>query len=325
MPDDSAHRRTRAVRTCLADLPKASTVLVACSGGPDSLALVAATARLMRPWAVAIVDHGLQADSAQVAATAAERCRSLGADDVTVMTVTVAAGPSAGGPEAAARAARRAALTEHAARRNAAAILLGHTREDQAETVLLRLARGSGARSLAAMAPIDGLWRRPFLDLPRQVVRDGVGPAWADPHNDDPRFARTRVRQVALPALVASLGPAVIDGLARSADALREDADALDALAQESMSLWWTDADGVHLAEASSLATLPRAIRTRCLRQALVSVGCPAGALTRAHVVEVDRLASDWHGQGAIALPGGVTAQRSGTHVVVTPAEIDLD
>lgn len=325
MPDDSDHRRTRAVRASLADLPDASTVLVACSGGPDSLALVAAAARLARPWAVAIVDHGLQPDSAEVAATAAERCRWLGADDITVMTVAVAAGPSAGGPEAAARAARRAALIAHAARTQAAAILLGHTREDQAETVLLRLARGSGARSLAAMAPIDGLWRRPFLDLPRQVVRDGVGPSWADPHNDDARFARTRVRHVALPALVASLGPAVVDGLARSADALRDDADALDALAEESMSLWWTETGGVHLAEASSLATLPRAIRTRCLRRALVSVGCPPGALTRAQVIEVDRLVCDWHGQGAIALPGGVTARRSGPRVVVIPGPRDLD
>ncbi|WHP19113.1 tRNA lysidine(34) synthetase TilS [Cellulomonas sp. ES6] len=232
-----------AVAASVADLPDGARVLVACSGGPDSLALAAATAFVataggrgrLRAGAV-VVDHGLQPGSADVASRAAAACRRLGLDPVEVVAVDVT-GP--GGPEAAARAARTGALESAAGRLGAAAVLLGHTRDDQAEGVLLGLARGSGARSLAGMAPVRGLLRRPLLAVTRaQTVAAcaalGLDP-WHDPTNagaapGDPR--RSRVRAHVMPVLERELGPGVAAALARSAELLREDADALDALAR---------------------------------------------------------------------------------------------
>ena len=305
----------RAVRECLNDDP--TLALVACSGGADSLALALAAgdearASGCRVGAV-IIDHALQDHSGQVAVQAADACLRAGLDPVEVIRVDVAQGPGQGGLESAARTARRAALAEAAGRLGAEAVLLAHTRDDQAETVLLRLARGSGARSLAAMAPIDGLWRRPLLDLPREVVRASLDgePAWEDPHNTDQRFARVRVRTAALPSLAASLGDDVVDGLARSARLLRDDADALDSAADAV----WPDvanagAEGVTL-DVESLATLPRAVRTRLLRRAAIAAGVPANDLTLAHIDRVEALVSDWRGQGMVDLPGGVGVRRA--------------
>ncbi len=231
--------RTReAVRTMLAELPPGTTVLVACSGGTDSLALAAATAfeapKLKLRAGAVIVDHGLQADSTQTAEIAADQCRSLGLDPVQVWPVEVG---SEGGPEAAARSARYDALRDAADEFGADVVLLAHTRDDQAETVLLGLARGSGARSLAGMAAVAGLLRRPFLELPRATtaaacVASGLRP-WHDPHNDDPQYTRVRVRHEVLPVLEEALGPGVVEALARTAGLLRADADALDVLAAD--------------------------------------------------------------------------------------------
>jgi tRNA(Ile)-lysidine synthase len=191
----------------------------------------------------------------------------------------------------------------------APAILLGHTREDQAETVLMRLARGSGARSLAAMAPVSGRWRRPLLALPRAVVRASVADlvAWEDPHNADSAFARVRVRQSALPALIDALGPDVVDGLVRTAHLLRDDADALEALAEEAVNACALDGGGLDVAKVENL---PRAIRTRVLRRSAISAGCPGEALTMDHVERLDLLMTRWRGQGAVDLPGGIAGER---------------
>jgi tRNA(Ile)-lysidine synthase len=227
-----------AVRRALADLPAGAVVLVACSGGPDSLALAAATAwvaerRRLRAGAV-VVDHRLQPGSADVAAAAADACRSLGLDPALVVTAPPATGTRSG-PEGDARARRYAALTATAERHGAVAVLLGHTRDDQAETVLLRLARGSGARSLAGMPPRRGLFRRPLLDVDRAVVHRVATaldlPSWADPHNTDDAFARSRVRARVLPTLTVELGPGVPAALARSAALLRDDDGALQGWA----------------------------------------------------------------------------------------------
>jgi len=312
----------RAIRHCLRDLPRDAPVLVACSGGADSLALAAAAAleSSERPTGAVIVDHGLQVGSAEVADAAAARCRSWGLDPVIVMAVSPAQGPGAGGPEAAARHARRAALSAAADEVGARALLLGHTRDDQAETVLLRLARGSGARALSGMAAVDGLWRRPLLDLPRDLVRaslEGV-PAWSDPHNDDPRFARVRVRRDVLPALVDGLGPAVVDSLARSARLLRDDADALDSWADREWQRLGTCGGEVDW-EIDDLVALPRAVRTRLLRRACLWCGSPATDLTADHVESAEALVSDWHGQGALAMPGGVAVVRRYGRLSVQP------
>ena len=305
---DASRAVRRAVEECLADIAADRLVLVAVSGGADSLALAQALAATGRPCAAAIIDHGLQADSAEVAARAADTCARLGLDPVVVERVD--ATPTGSGPEAAARDARRSALESIADRLRAAAILLAHTRDDQAETVLLRLARGSGARSLAAMAPITGRWRRPLLDVPRDVVRASASglEVWEDPHNADPAYARTRVRHEALPALVGALGPDVVAGLARSARLLGDDADALDALAREAGAAVAAPDGSL---DVVGLASLPRALRTRILRSAAITAGCPAGALTSAHVDRLEALVSDWHGQGAVDLPGGLAGERA--------------
>lgn len=308
MNDDIAQVRT-AVEHNLGDLADDARVVVAVSGGPDSLALARASAVGRRPTTAVIIDHGLQQDSSTVADHAASQCHSLGLTDVRIVRVEVPQGPGTGGLEAAARHVRRAALLDLANSLDAHAILLGHTRDDQAETVLLRLARGSGARSLAAMAPVAGIWRRPLLGVSRAVVRRSVVDlaTWDDPHNDDERFARVRVRRSALPALAEALGPAVIDGLARSADLLRDDADALDDWAARS-SAQCQDADGA--LDIDELARLPRAVRTRIMRAAALAAGSPPTDLTAAHVDRIDELLTRWRGQGPIDLPGGIAAQR---------------
>ena len=307
-PVKAARIVRRAVEECLADIPDDRLVLVGVSGGADSLALAQAVASAGRPCAAAIIDHGLQADSADVATRAAGECARLGLDPVVVERVDASAKGS--GPEAAAREARRSALERIADRLGAAAILLAHTRDDQAETVLLRLARGSGARSLAAMSAVTGRWRRPLLDVPRDVVRASASglAVWEDPHNLDPAYARTRVRHEALPALVETLGPDVVSGLARSARLLGDDADALDALAREAATAV-VASDGS--LDVVGLASLPRALRTRILRSAAITAGCPAGALTSAHVDRLEALVSDWRGQGAVDLPGGLAGERA--------------
>ncbi|MFR9779295.1 tRNA lysidine(34) synthetase TilS [Micromonospora sp. MS34] len=227
-----------AVRRALTGLPGDGPVLVACSGGADSLALAAATAfvapRLGRRAGLVTVDHGLQPGSAERAEGVAGWARELGLDPVETVAVQVAGRP--GGPEAAAREARYEALVAAARRHGAAGVLLGHTRDDQAETVLLALARGAGPRGLAGMPERRELagvpLLRPLLDVTREDTRKacaalGLTP-WDDPHNADPAYARSRVRADLLPALVDALGPGVVDNLARTARLLAADTTALD-------------------------------------------------------------------------------------------------
>lgn len=322
----------RAVRHSLADLPDGALVLVGCSGGADSLALAAAAAfvvtsaplrhRGLRAGAV-VVDHGLQPGSDERSERTAQVLRGLGLDPVDVVAVTVD-GP--GGPEAAARTARYAALRAAAAHHGALAVLLGHTRDDQAETVLLGLARGSGARSLAGMAPVSGPLRRPLLDLPRSATRAacaalGLEP-WDDPHNTDPAYARSRLRARALPVLEEELGPGVAVALARTARLLRADADALDGWAEQALAEATPAPDAL---DVVVLAALPVAVRGRVLRRAATAAGCPAGALTADHVAALDALVTGWHGQGPLHLPGGVSAARACGRLVLARPVVGPD
>jgi tRNA(Ile)-lysidine synthase len=312
-----------AVRTCLADLEPGDVVLVACSGGADSLALAAALAfvgpKLGLRCGGVTVDHGLQEGSAERAAAVVAVLQRLGLDPVYSVAVEVA-DARGGGPEAAARAARYRALDEVAGRavsdtqQTEAVILLGHTLDDQAETVLLGLARGAGARSLAGMPERRGIYRRPLLSIRRaQTVQacDELGlQTWQDPHNADSRYARVRVRRDALPALEAALGPGVTEALARTARQLRADADCLDDLAfAESEHLRGNASDPAGI-DVRYLADLPEAIRTRILHQAAVMAGSPPGALTARHVQQVAELVTCWHGQRWADLPGGIRVRR---------------
>jgi len=303
------------VRHACRDLEPGRLALAACSGGADSLALVAAAAFEARTagWrcGAVVVDHQLQAGSAEVAATATAAVRRLGADPVECLTVAVG---RSGGPEAAARKARYAALQDVAERTGAAAVLLGHTADDEAEGVVLGLARGSGTRSLAGMAANDGLWRRPFLELSRAdteaVCRAHAVTWWEDPHNADPTYARARVRTSVLPVIEAELGPGVAQALARTARLARDDADLLDALAQE-LAAAARLGDDDDAWDVATLVAAPRALRSRVLRNAALAAGSPAGDLTAGHVAALLRLLGPWRGPAGLDLPGNVRAHRS--------------
>lgn len=338
-----------------ASCPDGPLVLVACSGGADSMALASALAfeapRVGVRAGAVTVDHGLQPGSDERAREVAERLGALGLEPVEVTTVTVG---RAGGPEAAARTARYAALDAAAERLGAAAVLLGHTRDDQAETVLLGLARGSGIRSLSGMAAVSGSlapgpegadgdavgkgdaaeapgrrsrggaghrYRRPFLAIDRQTTRtaclEQAIPVWDDPHNTDPSFTRSRVRHEALPVLEKALGRGVVEALARTARLSRDDADALDAWAEEARRAA-TRPDGA--LEVAALCPLPPAVRRRVLRRAAIAAGAPAGSLFARHIEETDRLITAWRGQRPLNLPGRVEASRQGGRLVLQQA-----
>ncbi len=319
-----------AVRAAVADLPPWSQVLVACSGGADSLALAAAAAfegpRTGVRIGAVIVDHGLQDGSAEVAARAADQCRALGLDPVDVVRVDVPDSPA--GPEEAARTARYAALADAATRHTAAVVLLGHTRDDQAEQVLLGLARGSGARSLSGMPPTRGGYVRPLLGVSRTQTQAACAEAglepWLDPHNDDSRFARVRARR-AVADLERDLGPGLTAALARSADLLRDDADLLDELAGQAragLAAGEEPPESSSSAEPSTggraqgdvrvsvhaVAALPAALRRRVWRILAAEAG--ARAVSAVHVESLDALVMAWRGQGTVDLPGGVVCER---------------
>ncbi len=293
-------------------------MLVALSGGADSLALAAATAfeaprAGIRAGAI-IVDHGLQRGSDAVAARAAEQARALGLDPVLVSPVEVG---SEGGPEAAARDARYGAILAAVTDTGARSALLAHTLDDQAETVLLGLARGSGPGSLMGMEADAGLLRRPLLGIRRTETRqacldEGLEP-WDDPHNLDPAYARVRVRERVLPVLEAELGPGVAEALARTAALLREDGEAFTQQVMEIVEDICEPAEAGISVSVPALAANPAALRQRIIRFVVSSEF--GVSLSWAQTLEVARLVTDWHGQGAIDLPG-LTARREGRLLV---------
>ena len=345
----------RAVRIALARLaavapdhapdPALPLVLVALSGGADSLALASATAReaaraRVRSGAV-VVDHGLQEGSAAVAESAAAQARALGLDPVLIRRADVAR-DSADGPEAAARTARYAELAAAARDSGAAAILTAHTRDDQAEQVLLGIARGSGLRSLAGIPSERGLRGgasgsaidrgpairilRPFLAEETGIGRaetleacaaDGLTP-WSDPHNADPAFARVRVRATVLPVLERELGPGIAAALARTADLAGEDAAALELLAERALAELGGGAGSGEAGAATSLpvarlAEQPAAILYRMIRQ-FVSERF-GSRLSREHTLGIAALVTDWRGQGPAFVPG-IRVHRAGGEIV---------
>jgi tRNA(Ile)-lysidine synthase len=302
----------------LADLEPGDQIAVGLSGGGDSVALLKAAVHVgnEKSFVVTaiIIDHQLQADSEAVAEQAAQIAKDLGTSKVEIVKVQVATGSGSGGLEAAARNARRDVFESYASVNNVKAVLLGHTLEDQAETVLLGLARGSGARSLSGMRAIDGIYRRPFLNLTRELVRSTVIDlaTFEDPHNSDPSFTRVRVRQTVLPVLEKELGPGVAQALGRTADMLRDDADALDM-----------DAAMIFAAgepTINELEKLSKAVRTRVLRHLAIRAGVLVNDLSREHILNIDNLITNWHGQGSLNLPGQVNVKReSGKLIFYTP------
>jgi len=309
----------RAVRECLqrhaSSVSDDATFLVAVSGGADSLALAWAAAFELprhgyRPMAV-IVDHQLQQGSDEVAQTAKAAVEEFG-HEAEIVQVSVSGD---GGVENAAREARYEALQAQASAHGAEGVMLAHTLDDQAETVLLGLTRGSGPQSLSGMAELNGMWWRPFLGLRRQtneqVLRDIRVSWWVDPQNSDRNFLRPRVRHDVLPLLEEALGPGVPEALARTADLLREDNDFLEGLAEDAVAAVATD-NGLG---TDALEELPPVIVSRVIRAAVSSV--TGEALSHAHTTAVMALVTAWKGQGPIDVPGG-TVRRVGLELVVT-------
>jgi tRNA(Ile)-lysidine synthase len=299
-----------AVKPHLARLEAGEVVLVAVSGGADSLALASAILTESKACAITAIavtiDHQLQSGSGAQAEKVEKQLKEMGYGKVLTQKVVVT---TESGLEAGARDARYQALSACAAQEKATKIFLGHTRDDQAETVLLGLARGSGTRSLSGMAMENGIYIRPLLHITRaQTVSAckelGID-AWNDPHNGNTEFSRVRVRTEVLPLMEEKLGPGISAALARSASILRDDADALDEIAQSEIS-----ASDLSDLDCEHLSSLSRAIRSRVLRAALYAAGAPSGSITAEHLAAVEALVTSWRGQGEVSLPGGVKVER---------------
>lgn len=291
-----------AVRAALSKFAPGDLVLVAVSGGADSLALAEAAKleadKLTLKLIGITIDHQLQIGSDKQAEAVVKQLSFPCEIRRVEIEVT-------DGLEASARRARYQALETFAEETGAVAVLLGHTKDDQAETVLLGLARGSGARSLSGMAVENGIYIRPFLNITRAetvaACQELNLKPWNDPHNEDLNFLRVRVRKNILPLMEQELGPGISDALVRSASLLRDDADALDQLAAE---FWAKDST----LETDALLELPKAIRTRVLRIALFEAGVTQ--LSADQIGQVEALISNWKGQGEVSLPAGVKVSR---------------
>lgn len=314
----------RAVREKFAalELERGSGILVACSGGPDSMALALAAAfeggRAGLRVAAAIVDHGLQDGSHEIAAWAQRTLIAAGLDPVVIEQVQVKVRGE--GIEAAAREARYSALERARNLTDSEWILLGHNQEDQAETVLLGLARGSGLRSISAMPAIDHQRKllRPFLDIPRAQLRQscidqGVD-FWDDPHNLDERFLRVKVRNMA-GQLESVLGPGFASALARTAQSAALADDLVSSLAKSAL-------DAALVSSTSSearyridlLAEQHEAVRLQALH--LMAQRADAKNISWSQVQEIARLITNWHGQKPLVL-AGITVERVESHLAV--------
>lgn len=335
----------------------APLVLVACSGGRDSMALAAVshivcTSMGVRCGAV-IVDHGLQAGSEQVASEAADRCHALGLGPVIMRNATVQARGE--GLEAAARQARYDELCTAARESGAIAVLLAHTMDDQAETVLIGLLRSRGVDALAGMPQVftrSGVtFARPLLTLTRDettgLCEDLGVEYWDDPTNGDAVDGelpndyplRSRVRHDLLPAIERFAGFNVTRHFAESAQLARMDKEYLDQRSDEVMGEAVTAVDRPVSSAAVSTDT-PRACAADDTNDSGHGIGLMIGvkriarepeairlrviahALSQAgvnasaaQIAAIDRLVVDWHGQGGVSLPRGYSANRK-KHVI---------
>ena len=302
----------RVVRNALAHFEPGDRILLAVSGGADSLLLAATTnleaSKVGIQLSALVVDHQLQNGSGEVALSAQKKLIELGITEANISQVEVIGNVGNGGMEAAARHARYEALDAEADRIGAVAIFLGHTEDDLAETVLLGLARGSGTRSLSGMAFHVGRYVRPFLELSRAQVLTACKESgiefWSDPQNEDLSFARVRVRNEILPKMEKEIGPGISKALARTSRILREDADALDLIAGD---IFASLADPAQI-PIELISELPIAVRKRVIKRAIEAMGAPS--LSAEQILEVEALVGGWKGQGAVALAGGITARR---------------
>jgi tRNA(Ile)-lysidine synthase len=313
----------RAIRELWASagVVEGDVIAVALSGGADSLALVAASIFEANRAGIKIVsvtvNHNLQEGSDLVADKAKQTAINLGAYQAEVISISVP--KSSLGMEASARNARYEALDAFALRVGAKYTMLGHTLDDQAETVLLGLARGSGAKSIAGMSMVsaDGKYLRPLLNIRREATvsfcLDSALEFWSDPQNDDTKFSRVKVRKNVLPVLEQELGPGIAEALARTAELVQQDISYLESQAKQAFeSLAKTTANSV-IFDAKELALAPKAIGSRVVHQALLLLGAEP---SKSSVDSVYELVTDWHGQKPLTLPS-VRVERTGNEIVL--------
>ena len=310
-----------AVRTSLTSNTKpGQKLLIAVSGGADSLALAAAcefeAKKLGVKIAAAVIDHSLQNNSDKVAAQTAKTLAALGFEEVVVKKIAVG---KAGGPEAAARTARYTALESLRQKTKSHFVVLGHTASDQAETVLLGLVRGSGAKSLSGMSEKTGLLLRPLLGIERATTeaycKDSGIKYWSDPQNKDEKFLRVMIRKHVLPFLEKQLGGSVAASLVRTSDQLREDNSYLESQADKSFKKYAKVSGSGISFDAKAIEKLPAAILNRVIKKALDGFGSES---SRTHVLAVSDLVLSWHGQKPLALPG-VRVVRKGNTISFEP------
>ena len=299
-----------AVNNLLKDFEPADNILVACSGGADSLALAwtsqVVTKRIGLNLIAVIIDHQLIKESTQVAQDAKKKCEDFGIEKVVIKQIEVK--DDKDGLEAAARKARYEAFEESVNEFNAKAVLLAHTQDDQAETMLMRLTRGSGAKSLSAMKEVSGKYLRPFLHIRKQVLVDALEKEnisyWQDPANTNYKFLRAKVRHELMPKLIEVLGESAIDSLDRTSGLLKEDNEALESIALESYEKLNKEL------KVQELEKLPTAIRKRVIKIAALNSGVTPGPFSFEHIEAIDALVTNWRGQGNVDLPGFIQASR---------------
>jgi tRNA(Ile)-lysidine synthase len=253
------------------------TILVAVSGGADSSALLYMLTRLAPQWGLRLhvlhVDHGLRDDSARDAAMVVGLAQRLGVP-ADVVRVEVQGG---GSLEEAARRARYGALEAAAGRLGAHRIAVGHTADDQAETVVMRILTGSGLRGLAGIPAARGRIIRPLLDLRRYEVErvlSEAGLGWVeDATNRDPRFLRNRIRHHVLPLLAAAYHGDVVGDLGRVAARARRTVEALDAFAVAELERLAVGNDDSLTLPRARLAALPPTVAAEVLRLAAARLG----------------------------------------------------
>ena len=299
-----------AVNNLLKDFEPADNILVACSGGADSLALAwtsqVVTERIGLNLIAVIIDHQLIKESSQVAQDAKKKCEDFGIEKVVIKQIEVK--DDNDGLEAAARKARYEAFEELVNEFNAKAVLLAHTQDDQAETMLMRLTRGSGAKSLSAMKEVSGKYLRPFLHIRKKELVNALEKEnisyWQDPANTNYKFLRAKVRHELMPKLIEILGDSVIDSLDKTSELLKEDNEALDLIAQESYEKLNKELNVEFLKE------YPAAIRKRIIKIAALEAGVIPGPFSFEHIEAIDALVTNWRGQGNVDLPGFIQATR---------------
>jgi tRNA(Ile)-lysidine synthase len=299
-------------------LEERAVVVVAVSGGGDSVALLHLMTRLSprrRPdLVVAHLDHGLRRGSGADRRFVERLAASLGLPVMTGCRDVRAERRKDESLEEAARRVRRGFLLATARKAGADAVATGHTQDDQAETILMRLARGAGPAALAAMQPAGpGPFMKPLLGLERAALRAWLGKRGLafrdDPSNESLAYDRNRVRRLIIPALAKALNPAAARHLVEAAARLRDDAMFLDAQAEGLFAVIATRRGSALKLDATALCALPRPLAARVARIALEAAGCDARKISARHVDAVVALASAQPGS-SLDLPSRIVLSR---------------